>query len=347
MLTLFPQAQTLKPLGLESRRYIGNKAKLTEWITQTLIAQTKNCHSFLDLFAGTASVAKACFPYFEKIIVNDILYSNYTIYKAFFEATPWDSVKIEKVLQQYSALNPDDLPDNYFSDNFGGKFFDHKNAKLIGYIREDLEQQKATFTQKEFCLLLATLIYNADKIANTVGHFDAYIKKPIKYQPLSFRLIEECTFKNIEIYRENANTLATKVKADVAYLDPPYNSRQYNRFYHIYENLTQWNKPELFGVALKPKPENNSLYCTTKAKSAFEQLVQRLDSKFIAVSYNNTYHAKSTSSENKIKLTEIMDILTQKGETRIFECAHKFFNTGKTEFNDHKELLFVCRVNPT
>ena len=110
-------------------------------------------------------------------------------------------------------------------------------------------------------------------------------------------------------------------------------------------NLIQWNKPALFGVALKPEPENMSVYCTVNAKVAFRDLIENLDVKYIAVSYNNTYNSKSNSSENKIKLETIEEIMNKKGKTKVFECSHRFFNTGKTEFNDHKELLFITKVN--
>ena len=133
------------------------------------------------------------------------------------------------------------------------------------------------------------------------------------------------------------------MKGDIAYIDPPYNSRQYSRFYHIYENLVQWKKPDLFGVALKPEPENMSEYCTSRAKFAFKDLVENLDVKYLAVSYNNTYKSKSKSSANKIKYEEIVEILNSVGETQIFEQSHKYFNTGKTDFNDHKEFLFLTK----
>ena len=55
---------------------------------------------------------------------------------------------------------------------------------------------------------------------------------------------------------EELKELAKKIKADIVYIDPPYNSRQYSRFYHVLETLTKWDKPELFGTALKPKEEN-------------------------------------------------------------------------------------------
>ena len=334
-------------INLESRRYIGNKNKLSDWIFETISQQTQDCNTFFDVFAGTGTMAKKAFNSFDNVIVNDILFSNELIYKAFFENKEWNKEKIEDILQTYSLLDAQDLEENYFSINFGGKFFSHENAKIIGYIREDIENIKLDLTEKEYCVLLATLIYNIDRIANTVGHFDAYIKKPIPIRKLNLRLIETSTFENLQIFREDANTLAHKVKTDIAYIDPPYNSRQYSRFYHIYENLVKWEKPELFGVALKPVTENMSAYCTVKAKNTFADLIENIDAKYLVVSYNNTYTSKSTSSENKIKLQEIEDILNTRGETQIFECAHKSFNTGKTEFDDHKELLFITKVTKT
>lgn len=299
----------------------------------------------IDIFAGTASVAKAASSHFPKIIINDILHANNIIYKAFFKDDYWDKDKIEEIIEEYNSVDPSTLDENYFSINFGDKFFDHLNAKKIGYLREDIERRKEQLTEKEYSILLATLIYNIDKIANTVGHFDAYIKKPIKYKVLTLRLIKPVEIQNVEIHQENANMLARKIQADIAYIDPPYNSRQYSRFYHVYDNLIQWNKPALFGVALKPEPENMSVYCTVNAKVAFRDLIENLDVKYIAVSYNNTYNSKSNSSENKIKLETIEEIMNKKGKTKVFECSHRFFNTGKTEFDDHKELLFITKVN--
>jgi adenine-specific DNA-methyltransferase len=332
-------------IKLESRRYIGNKNKLLDWIKENINNNTKNCNSFLDLFAGTASVTKAFSKSYKKIFVNDTLYSNQIIYKAFFEVGIFNEKKLEDILAYYNQIEIQNLEENYFSENFGGKFFDEENAKLIGYIREDIESKKNDLTQKEYCILLATLIYNIDKIANTVGHFDAYIKKTIKSPKLHLKMIDIFDIPNIEIFRENANDLVKKIKADIVYIDPPYNSRQYSRFYHIYENLVKWEKPELFGVALKPKTENMSVYCTVQAKNAFADLIENIDAKYLVVSYNNTYNSKSSSSENKIKLEEITDILNKKGETQIFEASHKYFNTGKTEFNNHKEFLFITKVN--
>lgn len=336
---------TYKPIALESRRYIGSKAKLTNWIMSIIDSETENIHTFCDIFAGTAIVASEALKRYTKVIINDFLYSNNIIYKAFFGKGDYNEQKLIEIVNYYNTLDPRELSENYFSEHFGGKFYEHQTAKLIGYIRNDIEQLRTELTEKEYCILLATLIYNIDKIANTVGHFDAYIKKPIKSQPLFLRLIDAHSYTNVVIHQEDANLLVKKIKADIVYIDPPYNSRQYSRFYHLYETLVKWEQPTLFGVALKPKPENMSRYCTTKATAAFEHLVSHLQTRYIAVSYNNTYNSKSNSSENKIRLEELEAILKRCGDTKVFEHAHPFFNTGRTSFEDHKEILFITKVD--
>ena len=344
--SLFPEKidHRYKMFDLESRRYIGNKAKLTRWIMNIINDHTGGFNSFFDVFAGTASVSKAAMPYADKIIMNDFLSSNNIIYQAFFGKGFYDIDKLYSIVEYYNSINPNSIRGNYFSENFGDKFFDYKNAKLIGYIRENIEKRKGDLTSKEYAILLTSLIYSIDKIANTVGHFDAYIKKEIAYHPLSIQLIRPLDPKDVEIHKEDSNMLARKVMADVAYIDPPYNSRQYSRFYHIYENLIEWKKPELFGVAMKPKAQNMSAYCTSSAPVAFRDLIQNLNVRYIAVSYNNTYDSKSGSSKNKITLEQIRSILEERGHTVVYDCSHRCFNTGKTEFADHKELLFITEV---
>jgi len=334
-----------KPISLESRRYIGSKVKLTNWIMKLIDKETENINTFVDIFAGTASVAAQAIKKYNHVIINDILYSNNIIYKGFFQVGLWNAEKINDIIAHYNTINAEALTDNYFSENYGGKFYEYSTAKLIGYIRQDIEDRKTQLTEKEYSILLATLIYNIDKIANTVGHFDAYIKKPIKPQPLKLKLIATQDCEHVEIHRKDANILAKEIEADLVYIDPPYNSRQYNRFYHLYETLVKWDKPKLYGVALKPTPENSSLYCTTKAQKAFENLVATLKTKYIVVSYNNTYQSKSHSSENKIRLEQIESILNKCGDTKVFEHSHRFFSTGKTEFEDHKEILFITRID--
>ena len=331
--------------SLESRRYIGCKTKLIDWIFSLICEQTHDVHSFCDIFAGTGVVAHRALQTYERVVVNDFLHSNNIMYHAFFAPTKWDELKVQSIINDFNLINPAKLRENYFSKNFGDRYFHHDTAKIVGYIRESLKKMQCELTDKEYAVLMASLIYSIDRHANTMGHFDAYHHKaPVAHQFI-MRMVDAESFEGVEIHREDANKLARNIDVDLTYLDPPYNSRQYSRFYHVYENLVQWKKPELFGAALKPREENMSDYCRNSAFTAFTDLVSHIKSRYLVVSYNNTYHSKSTSSENKIKLEQLEEVLSKCGETRVFNHEFKAFNSGKTEFDDHREFLFITKVD--
>jgi adenine-specific DNA-methyltransferase len=332
---------------IQNRRYIGSKKKLSNWIMDLIQKECKG-KTFCDIFAGTGIITQQALPFYNQIIVNDLLFSNNIIYKAFFNSKEYNLAKLETICNSFNSKDISKLKSNYFNNNFGNKFFNNNDAKLIGYIRENLNLllNNNEITVDEFNILLASLLYSTDKIANTVGHYDAFFKKKKLEQTFNYSLIKPIDTKNtnIKIYRADANNLAHEIQSDIIFIDPPYNSRQYSRFYHVLENLTQWLKPELYGVALKPKPENMSDYCKNTATSAFEDLIKNLNCNYIAVTYNNTYHSKSSSSKNKISFEQIESILTKKGTLTIHSKEHAFFNAGKTKFDNHKEYLFLVKV---
>lgn len=333
------------PYQIWNRRYTGSKYKLSEWITD-LIAKNCEGNSFCDLFAGTAIMSKQMIDSVDEIYINDFLYSNEVIYNAFFEQSDFDYEKLDALKKEFSKIQASEIPENYVSVNFGNKFFSYNDSICIGFIREQIENN-TNLNEKEKNILLASLLYSLDKAANTVGHYDAYIKGKTIKDAFVFDLIIPYEFKNkkIHISRVDANQLAKEISCDIVYIDPPYNSRQYSRFYHILENITKWEKPELFGIACKPKAENMSEYCRSSATKTFEELIDSLKCKYIVVSYSNTYNSKSSSSKNKITLRDIQSILESKGTVSIFEKEHQYFNAGKTTLPNHKELVFITKVD--
>lgn len=333
---------------IHNRRYTGCKYKLMDWIKDLIL---ENCEgdSFFDVFGGTGSVTNSMLDSYNKYILNDFLFSNEVIYKGFFLQEDYNEEKLETIKKEYININEDKLEENYVSKNFGDKFFRHIDAKIIGFIREDIQCKFDTkvINNKEYYILISSLLYSLDRCANTVGHYDAYIKGKQIRTEFVFDLIQPIKLdnsKSIEITREDANTLARNIKADIAFIDPPYNSRQYSRFYHVLENITQWKKPTLTGVALKPEPENMSDYCRTSAPKVFKDLIENLNVNYIVVTYNNNYSSKSNSSRNKITLEEIEEILSNRGKTTRYEQSYRYFNTGKTSLDDHKEIVFITEI---
>lgn len=333
---------------IQNRRYTGCKYKLMGWIKELILDKCEG-DSFFDVFGGTGAVTNSMIDSYNKYILNDFLFSNEIIYKGFFLQEEYDEEKLTNIKEEYNNINGERLEENYASENFGDKFFRHIDAKIIGFIREDIQHKFDTnsINDKEYCILIASLLYSLDRCANTVGHYDAYIKGKQIRTEFIFDLIQPIQLnanKSIEITREDANILSSNIKADIAFIDPPYNSRQYSRFYHVLENITQWKKPELMGVALKPEPENMSDYCRNAAPKVFKDLIDKLDVNYIVVTYNNNYSSKSNSSRNKITLEEIEETLSTRGKTTRYEQSYRYFNTGKTSLDDHKEIVFITEV---
>ena len=259
---------------LSNRRYTGSKLRIKDWIKDLITKNCPNAKSFCDIFAGTAVVSDELLNEYDTFILNDLLYSNEIIYKAFYKNEEFDLNKLFEYQTKYQLLNKDNLIENYVSINFGDKYFEMGDARAIGYIRQDIEDNKKFLNEREYAILLASLLYSFDRCANTVGHYEAYFKNKIIDRTFKFELITPYDTlemnKKFCIYRRDANELATEISSDIVYIDPPYSSRQYSRFYHVLENITKWEKPKLFGSALKPAPENMSEYCSSSAKNALE-----------------------------------------------------------------------------
>ncbi len=332
------------PFNIGNRRYIGGKSLLLKAISASIPDHVPR-RSFCDIFAGTGVVGAAAFSDFESVTFNDLLYSNEIIYKGFFGKGAFSQTKLEVFRNDMSIRASKPIRHNYFSKNFSGKYFSQDSAKAIGMIRETIEENSYDFNPRERAIALSSLLYSSDRIANTVGHYEAYRKGVGDFKDFEFRLISPSRDLRAEIYRKDANQLAREISSDVVYIDPPYNSRQYSRFYHVLETLTKWDKPILEGVALKPPTENVSEYCKVGAAEAFEDLISNLDTSLLIVSYNNTYASKSSSSRNKISLAEITSILRAKGKTRTKKIPHKHFSAGNTDFENHLEYLFVTEVH--
>jgi len=326
-----------------NRRYIGNKYSLLGFIDSTLANIKFN--SFADLFAGTGVVAEHFMNNGKKVIVNDNLFANYIFYIAWLSQSKYNANKIQKYINYYNESD-EFIIDNYFSDTFSDTYFHYENAKKIGSIREHLESNKSKFTKREFAILLSSLAYTTDRIANTVGHFEAFLgTKPIKKKVI----LQELNIKSYkispDIYQKDANEIIKNIQTDILYIDPPYNARQYINFYHVLENLIEWKKPNVFGKTLKmARNEKKSKYSQSSALSCLKELISNAKTKYILISYNNTYEAKSMASINKISAQDIRDILSKIGKLKEFELDYRFFNTGKTDLKNHKEILYLCEL---
>lgn len=330
---------------INNRRYLGNKYKLLPFIKNVISRECGYFESFADIFAGTGAVASA---YTDKILyTNDILYSNYLCHITWFSDEEFEMEKIEKYIDFYNS----DLPyeENYMTVNFSDTYFSRENCSKIGFIRENIENEfnSGNLNNRERAILITSLLYGIDKIANTCGHYDAYRKRAEFAE--SFTLCVPEPNKNLKhnhCFNEDTNELVKSIEADVVYIDPPYNSRQYCDAYHLIENIACWKKPEVFGVAKKmDRTALKSKYCTRSAPVVFSDLIRNIKAKFIVVSYNNMAKKGNDRSNARISDIQIIDTLETKGSVKTYSEQFKAFTTGKSEHLDNEERLFVCRCN--
>ncbi|MEB3073278.1 Dam family site-specific DNA-(adenine-N6)-methyltransferase [Parvimonas sp. C2] len=335
----------LTKININNRRYLGNKYSLSNFIRKTVNDNCNNVNVVIDIFSGTGAVANA---FKDKIIItNDLLYSNYISNYAWFGYEKYSSEKIIKIIYNYNQLETSE--NNYMRENFANTYFSADDCSKIGFIREDIEvkYKNKEINFKEYTILITSLLYAMDKIANTVGHYDAYRKNVVLKKSLILNVIlPEMTINPNNIcYNLDANKLIKDIKGDLLYLDPPYNSRQYCDAYHLLENVARWEKPEVYGVARKmDRTLLKSDYCRISATKAFEELIVKANTKYILLSYNNMFDKGNDRSNAKLSDADIIRILSKKGKVTIFESDYKSFSTGKSNIKGNKERLFLCEV---
>ena len=331
---------------ISSRRYLGNKYKLTPFIRSVVDQNCRDVRSVFDAFAGTGSVAHA---FRDKLLyVNDLMYSNYLAALSWFSP---QSIRVDYLHQLVDFYNQVDVrrERNYMSDNFSNTYFSDLVCRRIGFIRDDIQARydNHEVNERERAIIITSLTYAMDRIANTCGHYDSFIQGTSFNNDLVLRLPDLSYTLNPgnHCFNMDANQLVGQIDCDLMYLDPPYNSRQYCDAYHLLENIALWEKPAVVGVARKmDRTSMKSEYCRATASDMLEDLVRRANCRYIALSYNNNGKKLQYRSNAKISDERIIEILSAKGEVHVFEQDFRPFSAGKGQNNGNKERLFLCVV---
>ena len=336
----------IRTFEINNRRYLGNKFKLLPFIRRIVDEECNQVTSVLDAFSGTGSVS---FAFRDKqLLVNDMMYCNYLAAICWFAPQQVDMKGLEELLDYYNKVDTSH-EDNYMYQNFRDTYFSADVCRRIGFIREDAERRFAAgeLNEREHAAVITSLIYAMDRISNTYGHYDSYIQNATYNNDFELRLpkLDYDLNAGNRSFNMDANQLATEVECDLAYLDPPYNSRNYCDAYHLLENVARWEKPEVEGVARKmDRSTMKSEYCKVAANESLEDLVDKLRCRYIMLSYNNNGQKLQIRSNAKISDSEIMRILGKRGEVKVFTQDFKPFSAGRGENVGNQERLFLCVV---
>lgn len=292
------------------------------------------------------------------VIANDLLYSNYVVNRAFLTSTAKE-VDMDRVQALIDELNRSVPLHGYAHANYAGTYFTESNAARIDGIREAIDAlyRQERCSEQEHLILLTSLLFAVDKAANTVGQYDAYLKHiqdpdpragggrhlidSNVHKPLSLRVpeIELGGNGGNRVFNRDANELIHHLEADVLYLDPPYNTRQFIDCYHVLENILRWDKPALMGKTRKFHRDHlKSRYSRkNEAAAALDELIRAARAEHIFLSYND---------EGIIPEETIRRILGRRGAVEVFSREYSVFGNGagKARKRTLVERLFYCRT---
>lgn len=317
-------------------RYIGSKLKLLNEIEPFILSKVNpNIHlSFLDLFSGTGSVA-FCFKKHFKVITNDIMTYSYHLTNG--EVRINSKPEFALIRQEIGNLDVLDYLNRLTNNTIGfiereyscrdedlGKdnarcFFTQSNANKIDAIRIKIKDWKDRnlITGSEESYLIACLIEAVTKVSNTTGTYGAFLKfwenRAYKTLTLTHPTLFDNKLENIPLLGQ-AEDVIKQVTADICYIDPPYNTRQYSSNYHLLETIARYDEPILKGKAgiREDNSERNSLFSSkSKAKQSLEQLLLDCQCQHIFISYN---------SDGILSKDEITEILLNIGIKNTYDC---------------------------
>ena len=305
----------------------------------------------MDLFTGTAAVADHYKDRYQ-VIANDVMHYSAVIAAA--KLSNSSQPKFERFKQRYGSdpltyLNNLEFEpsEHYFIyNNYTSvaerNYFTKENALKIDGIRIFIEEQFGAdlIDGNEYNYLLACLLEATQKVANTSGTFQAFLKyleprarKPISLQPL--------TLENAQLYSEQnkitnieANVLARQQRADIAYIDPPYTATQYANSYHILETIAKYDNPTIFGKTGRRKNRYISHYSNKQhAIAEFEDLFRQLQCKHVLISYSN---------QSIVPIDEVVELAKRfavNNVVHIEKCQYREYSTNNRSYKRNGENL--------
>lgn len=298
-------------------KYLGSKRILIPAI-ESVLGELPDCRSVIDLFSGTSRVGKALKATGWRVFLNDWNHYAHTLAVAH---VVFDKERLGEVTPVLEHLRSSKPIDGWFTETYcrQSRYFTPENGAIIEGIREEIE--KLDLDDELRCVVLTALMEAADRVDSTVGVQMAFLKKwaARALQPLQLRdpdPVPRSQHGKAEAYRLEAREAASRLSADVAYLDPPYNQHKYLGNYHVWETLVRWDQPEVYGIACKRiecRQRRSDFNSKPGIQRAMEQLVEILDCRYLLVSFNN---------EGYLDRAEMEQLLSTRGTVTVLSRCH-------------------------
>ena len=310
-------------------RYLGSKRTIIPLILNEIDKLPLENKTAIDVFTGTTRVAQALRKQGFTVTTSDLNWAS-EVYSQAFICNPIPNYHMGPYVAAMSAMPPKPgwITENYCEavgkEENVVNVWHPKNGAKADAIRESIENLNLAPWEK--ATLIASLIFGLDAVDNTVGLQQAYLKKPCnRYDKDLVLKLPESIAGPVGKHITGDCLLIDYEPAEVAYLDPPYTPADYSTYYHIWDSIAKWDKPE---VGLKTNRRADRIksadthdkamvspwYKKKAALNATERLMDRLPVKYIVLSY---------SDEGLIKLDELKEVLEKYNSYDIVSLDYK------------------------
>ena len=356
------------------QRYIGAKSKIAHEILKEITELVPPGSKIVDLMCGTGAISlelrkqnynvtavdvmsQAChitkvktllsqsppFSGFKKYMIknNKKISSNVSGYENIIHV-----LNNLKPIKGYfwKEFSPDGKPQNNSNPR---KYFSAENAQKIDAVRAFIQKLKKekSLSDIEYSLIIHDVIMGMNDAANIAGTYGHYLSKFVTraLQPMEFKTTQfedGGLLKGHKIINGHAEDLASEIKADLCYIDPPYKKRQYAANYHILETIAKGDEPIAQGQSgLRNWWDQYSDFCSKiKIYGAFERIFREMDCNVFLISY---------SSEGLHSKEVMLEFFQKFGDVRVREFAQKRFKSrNETAKEKIVEYLFCLKIKP-
>ncbi|MET0340373.1 MAG: DNA adenine methylase [Polyangiales bacterium] len=296
-------------------KYIGSKRVLLPTILG-LVARLPRVRSVLDLFSGTSRVGHALKALGLRVSANDHTAYAYKLAQCYVAACRTEiGDDAARLIHELNALPG---APGYFTETFceRSRYLQPHNGARVDAIRERIAQLALDPLRE--AVLLVSLMEAADRVDSTCGLQMAYLKRwsARSHNPLTLRMPDVLPGVG-SAHQLEARAAAQLGGHDLVYLDPPYNQHRYLGNYHVWESLVRWDKPEVYGTAMKRvdcRTYKSDFNSRRRIASALGEVVHALDARYLLVSFNN---------EGYLGREAMMALLGARGEVACLEVAHR------------------------
>jgi adenine-specific DNA-methyltransferase len=296
-------------------KYLGSKRLLVPLILERVQALGR-VRTVLDLFSGTARVAHALKERGYVVHANDHNAYAATLATCYVaaERSRWRA-RAERLIAELDALpgRP-----GWFTETFckRARYLTPRNGARVDAIRTRIA--RLSLEPELEAIALVSLMEAADRVDSTTGVQMAYLKRwaPRARNRLTLRLPRLVDGPGSASCLE-ARDAAARFEADVAYLDPPYNQHSYLGNYHVWESLVRWDKPLVYGVAMKRtdvRERSSPFNRRGQIEAALDEVVQTVRAQTLLVSY---------SDEGFLGREALVAILERRGPVQVIEIPYR------------------------